>query len=296
VRLAQESLRLWRELEAEKGEQVLELTGLVDLPVDASRLAWTLDACGARYELLDADGVERRFGLKVATSPAVFQPEAGVALADRALHAFATGVDVREDARVAAIAPYTGGVRVETERVAIEANVAVVAAGAWAKPLLGQVGIDLPVTVTRETVAYFRLAELRKVPSVIDYADGDTYALTAGRRPIRACRPRPTRRSSPARRPGRGGASRSRAPSPSPRKPVSTRPRRTRASSSSATARSSSAPPAAATVSSSPRRLASGPRHSRSTVAEHLVEPAAGVEHEHGVVLQRVVGERSQRL
>jgi sarcosine oxidase len=180
VRLAQESLRLWRELEAEKGEQVLDLTGLVDLPVDASRLAWTLDACGARYELLDADEVERRFGLKVATSPAVFQPEAGVALADRALRAFATGVDVREDARVAAIAPYTGGVRVETERVAIEANVAVVAAGAWAKPLLGQVGIDLPVTVTRETVAYFRLAELRKVPSVIDYADGETYALTAG--------------------------------------------------------------------------------------------------------------------
>ena len=49
VRLAQESLRLWRELEAEKGEQVLDLTGLVDLPVDASRVAWTLDACGARY-------------------------------------------------------------------------------------------------------------------------------------------------------------------------------------------------------------------------------------------------------
>ena len=34
VRLAQEALRLWRELEAETGEPVLDLTGLVDLPVD----------------------------------------------------------------------------------------------------------------------------------------------------------------------------------------------------------------------------------------------------------------------
>ena len=180
VRLAQEALRLWRELEAETGEKVLDLTGLVDLPVDAERLAWTLDECGARYELLDADEVERRFGLATECCNALFQPEAGVALAGHALRAFASRVDVREDAPVTVLAPYRGGVRVETERGAIEANVAVVAAGAWAKPLLARVDIDLPVTVTRETVSYFRLAELRAVPSVIDYVDDETYALTAG--------------------------------------------------------------------------------------------------------------------
>ncbi len=180
VRLAQEALVLWRELEAECGDQVLDLTGLVDLPVDPARLTATLDACNAAYELLDAAEVERRFGLRTATSPAVYQPEAGVALADRALRAFAAGVDVREETRVTGLVPGTDGVRVETEHGAIDASVAVVAAGAWAKPLLAAAGIDLPVVVTRETVAYFRLAEERAVPSVIDYRDGETYALTAG--------------------------------------------------------------------------------------------------------------------
>jgi sarcosine oxidase len=180
VRLAQQSLGFWRELEAETGTQVLDLTGLVDLPIDAARLIWTLDTCRTRYELLDAEEVRRRFDLVTRCYKAVVQPEAGVVLADRALRAFATGVDVREEAQVTSIAPYAGGVRVETERLAIEANVAVVAAGAWARPLLARVGVELPVTVTRETVAYFRLAELRLVPSVIDYADGETYALAAG--------------------------------------------------------------------------------------------------------------------
>jgi sarcosine oxidase len=180
VRLAQEAFVLWRELEAESGEQLLDLTGLVDLPVDAALLTATLDACGTTYELLDASGLERRFGLTTETSPAVFQPEAGVAHADRALRTFAAGIDVREEVRVTGLVPGTDGVRVETEHGAIDANVAVVAAGAWAKPLLAGAGIDLPVVVTRETVAYFRLAEERAVPSVIDYRDGETYALTAG--------------------------------------------------------------------------------------------------------------------
>jgi sarcosine oxidase len=180
VRLAQEAFGLWRELEAESGEQLLDLTGLVDLPVDAARLTATLDACGAAYELLDADEVERRFGLATQCCEAVFQPEAGVAFADRALRAFAAGVDVREESRVTGLVPGTEGVRVETERDTIESNVAVVAAGAWAKPLLAGAGIELPVVVTRETVAYFRLAQERAVPSVIDYRDGETYALTAG--------------------------------------------------------------------------------------------------------------------
>src|SRR5437763_11544511 len=52
VRLAQEALPLWRELEAESGEAPLELTGLVDLLEDAEGLTATLDATGTQYELL----------------------------------------------------------------------------------------------------------------------------------------------------------------------------------------------------------------------------------------------------
>ncbi len=79
-----------------------------------------------------------------------------------------------------ALVPAERGVRIETDGGVIQADVAVVAAGAWARPLLAPAGIDLPVTPTRETVAYFRLADERAVPSVIDYGSRETYALTAG--------------------------------------------------------------------------------------------------------------------
>jgi sarcosine oxidase len=180
VRLAQEALPLWRELEAESGETLLELTGLVDLPLDASRLKAALDATGTAYELLTTDEVEHRFDLVTDCYKAVWQPDAGVVLAERAVRAFRAGIEVRAETRVRSLVPGTDGVRVETDGGAIDARAVVVAAGAWARELLAGVGIDLPVVVTRETVAYFGLDGDGAVPSVIDYPHRETYALTAG--------------------------------------------------------------------------------------------------------------------
>ncbi len=62
VRLAQEALPLWRELEAEAGEPLLDLHGSVDLgDWGANRDA--LAAAGADFEILDRSDAERRFGL-----------------------------------------------------------------------------------------------------------------------------------------------------------------------------------------------------------------------------------------
>jgi len=176
VRLAQEALPLWRRLEAESGEPLLDLTGLVDLPLDLDRLTAALDGTDTAYELLTAAEVEHRFGLATNCCKAVFQPDAGVVFADRAVRALAAGLDVREHVRVDALTPNG----VETDAGAIEADTVVVAAGAWARTLLRGAGIDLPVVPTRETVSYFRLASGGAVPSVIDYANRETYALTAG--------------------------------------------------------------------------------------------------------------------
>ena len=164
VRLAQEALPLWRDLEAESGEKLLELTGLVDMPVDSGRLTATLDATGTAYELLTAAELQQRFGLATTCDKVVFQADAGVVLADRAVQAFRSRLDVR----------------VETEQGSIDTSVAVVATGAWARALLAAVSVDLSVVPTRETVSYFRLADDRPVPSVIDYEHRETYALTAG--------------------------------------------------------------------------------------------------------------------
>ena len=180
VRLAQEALPLWRDLEAESGEKLLELTGLVDMPVDSDRLTATLDATGTAYELLTAAELQQRFGLATTCDKVVFQADAGVVLADRAVQAFRSRLDVRESTRVLRLVPGAGRIRVETEQGSIDTSVAVVAAGAWARPLLAAVGIDLSVVPTRETVSYFKLADERPVPSVIDYEHRETYALTAG--------------------------------------------------------------------------------------------------------------------
>src|SRR6187431_853787 len=85
VRLAQEALRLWRELEAESGETILELYGLVEIArsLDEST-APTLERCGVAWERLDREEAERRFPIRVPEGAfAVLQPEAGIARADK---------------------------------------------------------------------------------------------------------------------------------------------------------------------------------------------------------------------
>jgi glycine/D-amino acid oxidase-like deaminating enzyme len=154
VRLAQEAFALWRELEGETGETVLELNGLVEVVRTLEEsTAPTLERCGVAWERLDGDEAERRFPIKVpADSFAVLQPEAGIARADKALSAFARGLDVREHTRV------TPG--------ELDADVVVVTAGSWVNELLDQ---PLPVKVTRETICYFRPEGDKPVPSVVSF-------------------------------------------------------------------------------------------------------------------------------
>jgi sarcosine oxidase len=112
--------------------------------------------------------------------PALFQPDAGIALADRAVSSFARlaeegGVEVREATPVTAIEPGMERVDVRTEDGTISARSAVVTAGAWAGRLLAPIGIDLPVRPTRETVAYFRTED--SVPSVVEWGAPAVFGL-----------------------------------------------------------------------------------------------------------------------
>jgi sarcosine oxidase len=176
VRLAQEALPRWRELEQESGEQLLVPNGMVEFvrgPDEGSRRA--LEKLGVRVELLDADDIVRRFPMVVPPegTMAVFQPDGSIIRADKARHALLAGAR-------AAGAELVEGRRIEDLRE-LEEDVAVVTAGAWAKSLLAAAGIDLPVQSTSETVCYFRLETDRPVPAVVDFKpDGlrhATYAL-----------------------------------------------------------------------------------------------------------------------
>ena len=154
VRLAQDALALWRELEGETGETLLELYGLVEIVSSLEEsTAETLERCAVAWERLDREEAERRYPIRVPEgSFAVVQPEAGIARADKALDAFRRELDVREHTRA--------------NPDEVDADVVVVTAGSWVNELLDE---PLPVKVTRETVCYFRPEAGRPIPSVVSF-------------------------------------------------------------------------------------------------------------------------------
>ena len=149
IRFAQEARKGWLELDPD----LLGLYGLVELVADpALTSARALDECGVPYRIVDTDEV-RKLGARLPEGwTALHVPDAGVVFADRARHAFlaAAGVEVETNRRIES-----------TDE--LDADVVVVTAGPWARDLVP----DLPVTVTRETLAYFR-REGAPPPSIVD--------------------------------------------------------------------------------------------------------------------------------
>ena len=142
VRLAQESLALWRELEAETGETVLELHGLVEIvrtleestAAHARALRRRLGAARPRGGRAPLPDPRARRLVRASSSP-----RPGSRAPTRRSPRFRRELDVRE------------GTRVTPDEV--DADVVVVTAGSWVNELLDE---PLPVKTTRETVCYFR--------------------------------------------------------------------------------------------------------------------------------------------
>jgi len=186
VRLAMEALPLWRRLEDDAGQAVLRVTGGFDLgpPERLAAHQEALDAVGAVWDLVEGSEVARRFS-GVAPPPGaalLFQPDAGVIAADLAVRAFVRcavdrGVELHERSRVEEFRPSGDGVEVVTGRETFRADAAVVTAGAWARPLLAGGEIDLPVTPTRETVAFFPAEGSEAFPVLVEWTEGPLYAL-----------------------------------------------------------------------------------------------------------------------
>lgn len=178
TRLAQDALPLWRELEEESGESLLQTTGSLDVGGNLDSLRAALSQNGVEVRVLDGADLRRRFpGLRLPNDEALFHAEGGVLHADQAVRAFARraharGAEVREEHPVLGLAPDVDWVRIEAPGRAVVARAVVVAAGAWVARLVEGV----PVKVTRETVAHFRLGQDR-LPTVIDHAQPDVPAL-----------------------------------------------------------------------------------------------------------------------
>ena len=162
VRMAQAALPLWRELEADAGRTLLEITGAVDHgdPASVEATAAALAECGAAHELLAVEEAERRWPHMRFEGSVLFHPDGGRCLADATVAALqdaaaAHGADVRFGV-AASLEAHGDGVTVRAGDERWSAPVAVVTAGSWLPKLLGGIVGLPPLTVTREQIQHFR--------------------------------------------------------------------------------------------------------------------------------------------
>jgi sarcosine oxidase len=173
--LVQRSHAIWRELEADTGQELLTQCG--GLIVEAAGggaaghhrhefLASTI-ACANRYgikhELLSAADVAGRFPQFAleGDESAYYEPTAGFVRPERCVDAQLTvaahlGAEIRNDERVLAVEPSGGGVRVLTDHGTLEAARAVLAVGSWVRDFVAQDQLRL-FQVYRQVLNWFEL-------------------------------------------------------------------------------------------------------------------------------------------
>jgi Glycine/D-amino acid oxidases (deaminating) len=172
VELAKHAYRTWAELERDSGERVVLRTGGLDLgpresAIPLSNYSDSMDAAGVEYERLDAAEIMRRWPQWRLDDDThgLFQAESGIAMAARANAAHVRmarehGATLRDRAPVQVVRAGDGEVEVGTADATYRCRRLVVTAGAWSNRALGRVGIELPLTVTKEQVTYFASPQL----------------------------------------------------------------------------------------------------------------------------------------
>ena len=178
--LWREAEALWRELEEETGVELLRRVGVLAHGSDLRAERDSLVSLGVPATAVDAEEVSDRFGIALpSTGDTYFDPTSGFILAARAREALAAScathnVTIVEGAEVTGLQPSPKAVALPTTRHGtFTAGVTIITAGAWTRDLLAPIGIQLPVYVSRETVAYFGTPERSPLPVFIDYSTSD---------------------------------------------------------------------------------------------------------------------------
>lgn len=183
--LVRRSHAIWRELEADTGQDLLTQCG--GLIIEAAGggaaghhrhefLASTI-ACANRYgikhELLSAADVAGRFPQFApdGDESAYYEPTAGFVRPERCVDAQLTvaarlGAEIHRDERVLAVEPSGSGVRVRTDRGVHDAARLVLAVGPWVRDFVQPEQLRL-FNVYRQVLAWFELE-----PAAVDHTPG----------------------------------------------------------------------------------------------------------------------------
>lgn len=167
ISMARSAYELWTELESDAGEPVLTRTGMLDLSLPGHR---GMDACiesmqtsGVDYEIWSRADIGARFPqFKLpADYFGVWQSDAGILSPQQTVPLVAKmarkyGAEIKENTRVEAIFVQDAGVTIEYQSGRYRSKKLIVAAGPWAGSLLAQIGLNVPLTVTQESYAFFK--------------------------------------------------------------------------------------------------------------------------------------------
>jgi sarcosine oxidase len=177
--------RLWGEIEDRIPNSLFRPTGnisLGNLP-QLEALSAVLRDHGAPCELVRGSAAMDRWPfLRVSPDATVaYQPDGEVidvvdAMLAMAGEARTAGARIVEDSRVTNLDADHDGVTVGTGTGRLHARRVVITAGPWANELLSFVGIETPVSVSTQTVAYFHVDGFVP-PTVTDWRDLEPYAL-----------------------------------------------------------------------------------------------------------------------
>ncbi len=166
VELMRDTFPLWFALQDKLGDRLYVQTGGIDFgPADDETLLATIAAVqssGISHELLSPESARSRFPqFSFAENFTVlFQPDSGFITASKAVlgHlklARSQGAVIKDRVAVQKIRANSDSVEVETSDGAFAAGKLVITAGAWAKTMLQQTGIDLPLTPLRCQLNFF---------------------------------------------------------------------------------------------------------------------------------------------
>ena len=176
VPLVLRSHEIWRELEAETGEVLLEACGFLMMAPRGVRaghhgkkdyLRRTVAAAnrhGIAHETLDSAALARRLpAFAVSEEEGYYEPGGGFVHPERCIkaqlnRARALGATVRTGTTVTRMQPAGNGVRVELDDETLVADRVVVATGAWAADLLGPAFVPL-LMPRRQVLHWFPAAD-----------------------------------------------------------------------------------------------------------------------------------------
>ncbi|MFT4037232.1 MAG: N-methyl-L-tryptophan oxidase [Thermomicrobiales bacterium] len=170
VAMGKAAYQFWHDLEAESGKTLVTMTGGLDIgQPDAYHLPEveeTFAALGMPYEKLDKAQIEARFpelNLPEGTV-GIYSPDYGILSAGTCVvtlieQAQKAGAEIHDHEAVLAVEPDATGVTVRTAQGEYRARSVILAAGSWVGALAASLGVELPLTVLQEQLAFFAVED-----------------------------------------------------------------------------------------------------------------------------------------